>query len=66
MDGFHSEASKCPYRVAPAVTSSLAALATFKRSASTVATETTPVARQAAEPVAVAFGDVHKRGPPSA
>lgn len=66
MDGFHSLPSKCPYRVAPAVTSSVAALVTFNLPVSIFATETKTVTPHSAEPVPVAFDNVHKRGPPIA
>ena len=65
-EGFRSLPSKCPYRVVPAVTTGVAALAKGPTPASLFVPE-----RQAAEPalsvlIPVAFNDVHKRGPPSA
>jgi len=66
MDGFRSLPDKCPYRVAPAVTSSIVALVTFNPPVSIFATETKTVALNSAEPVPVAFGNVQKRGPPIA
>jgi hypothetical protein len=66
MDGFGSLPSKCPYRVAPAVTSEIAALATINLPQSIVAIETSTVAPPSSEPVPVAFGNVQKRGPPIA
>jgi len=66
LDGFRSLPSKCPYRVAPAVTSRFAALVTFDLPVSIFATVTKIVAPHSAEPVPVAFGNVQKRGPPIA
>ena len=65
-DGFRSLPSKCPYNVAPAITSGVAALMTVGMPASLLVAES-----QAPEPptsfaVSVAVGDVHKRGPPAA
>ena len=65
-DGFRSLPDKCPYRAAPAVTSSIVALVNFNPPVSIFATETKTVALNSAEPVPVAFGNVQKRGPPIA
>ena len=64
MDGFQSVASKCPYRVAPAVTSGIAALATVSLPVSIFAAECETAALPVCEPLPVAFGNVQKRGPP--
>lgn len=66
MDGFRSLPSKCPYRVALAVTSSNVALVTFNLPVSIYATQTKTVAPRSADPAPVAFDNVQKRGPPIA
>jgi hypothetical protein len=64
MDGFHSLPTKCPYRVAPAVTSGIAALVTVSLPVSIFVAECQAAVLPACEPVPVAFGNVQKRGPP--
>jgi hypothetical protein len=66
MDGFHSLPSKCPYRVAPAVTSGIAALATVSLRVSLFAAESNTETPHSPEPIPVAFDNVQKRGPPVA
>jgi len=66
MDGFRSLPGKCPYHVAPAVTSGIAALVTVSLPVSLFASENEQPTPGSAEAAAVAFGNVHKRGPPIA
>ncbi len=66
MDGFHSLPSKCPYHVAPAVTTNIAALVTESPRASILAVKSSSVFLPNPVPVSVAFGVVQKRGPPTA
>jgi NO-binding membrane sensor protein with MHYT domain len=66
LAGFHSPATKCPYRVAPAVTSEVVALTTESLPVSIVHAESQVTALPAREPDLPAFGNVQKRGPPIA
>ena len=66
MDGFQSVPSRCPHHVAPAVTSSVAALATESPRASILAAQSSSVFLPNPVAVSVAFGVVQKRGPPTA
>ena len=63
-DGFHSLPGKCPYRVAPAVTSGIAALLPVTLAQSSF--RSGQRAAELPEPVSlpVAFDNVQKRGPP--
>jgi hypothetical protein len=65
-DGFHSLPSKCPYRIAPAVTSGIAALlpVTLTQSSSTAEQNVTELPESVSLPVA--FDNAQKRGPPIA
>jgi hypothetical protein len=65
-DGFHSLPSKCPYRVAPAVTSGIAALlpVTLSQSWFTAEQEVADLPESVSLPVA--FDHAQKRGPPIA
>ena len=63
-DGFQSVPLNCPYRVAPAVTSGIAALVRVGFPVSVFATSSFTVAPSLPEPIPVAFGNVQKRGPP--
>jgi hypothetical protein len=64
MDGFRSLASKCPYHVAPAVTSSIAAVVSEALQVSVLTAESSSVSLPNPVAVSVAFGVVQKRGPP--
>ena|SRR6516162_3305553 len=66
LDGFHSLPSKCPYRIAPAVTSPVATLIRVRLAISRFATETIPAPPQSIDPFRIALVDVQKRGPPIA
>ena len=63
-DGFHSLPGECPYRVAPAVTSGIAALLPVTLAQSSF--ESGQRAAELPEPISlpVAFDNVQKRGPP--
>src|SRR3974390_747065 len=65
-EGFRSLPSKCPYRVVPAVTTSVATLITVTTPASLFVPEVHPAEPPSSLPVSAARGDVHKRGPPIA
>src|SRR5262249_44736934 len=60
-DGFQSVPLACPYRVAPAVTSGIAALLRVGLPVSIFATSSSTIARTLPEPIPVAFGNVQKR-----
>jgi len=64
MDGFHSEASRCPYRTAPAVTSGIVALVTGTQQAAIAAAESAPNVPLSSAPHFTRFDAVQKRGPP--
>ena len=64
MDGFHSQPGRCPYRVTPAVTKGIAALASVQLPVSIFAAESKTAALVSPDPIPVAFDFVPQRGPP--
>ena len=64
LAGFHSELGKCSYRVAPAVTSGIAALVSANLPVSIFAAESKTAALVAPDPIPVAFDIGQQRGPP--
>ncbi len=63
-DGFQSVPLSCPYRVAPAVTSGIAALVRVEFAVSVFPISSSAVAPPLPAAIPVAFGNVQKRGPP--
>jgi len=63
-DGFHSLPGKCPYRVAPAVTSGVVALAPVVLPHSFLVAERHTVELQESASIRVALDTTQERGPP--
>jgi len=66
MDGFHSAASKCPYRAEPAVISGIVALVGFRMAIAVVAAEPNSSIRRASLLTSAEVAAVPQRGPPQA
>ena len=64
-DGFQALPGKCQYRVAPAVTSRMAALTTVVMPMARFVAEPRNAARAVFLSVTGALDDSHKRGPPT-
>jgi len=64
MDGFHSAASKCPYRSEPAVISGIVALVGCRLGIAIVAAEPHSRIRRASHLTSAEVATVPQRGPP--
>ena len=64
LDGFHSEASECPYRATPAIVSGVVALVGTKVSTAMVAAKTPASSPRTSLLLSVVVGTAPQRGPP--
>ena len=64
LDGFHSQAQRCPFRTHPAVVGGVVALLNVDPSRSLLVAQSRLVTSMQVEPVRPSFDTLHKRGPP--